>query len=139
MIIRHQDNVAGFAGAHNWWFLPQQLISGPIAAAAAGLVYTTIGKFFLFTTAEWASEVLFKLEASFRSTSGGSVGVRLIDAASLAVVTNSEILTSSTTPARYRSAQIVLTDAREYRIQIGISSGEAGGILGAAIWAGKPV
>ena len=31
MIIYHQSNVAAFAGAHTYWFLPQQILAGRIA------------------------------------------------------------------------------------------------------------
>ncbi len=132
MIIRHQDNVAAFAGGHTWWFLPDQLISGPIAVTAAALAYTSTGKLFLFTQSEWAAAVVFKLETTFRSTDASEVGVRLFDETAAAAVAGSEVTAISTTLGRKRSGPITLADGHEYRVQVGVAS-SAGAILGASV------
>jgi hypothetical protein len=132
VIIRHQKNVGGFAGAHSFWFLPSQLIEGAMAAAGAALTYTSVGKFFLFTASEWASAVIYKLETTFRATTG-EVGVRLFDVTAGAEVAGSEVLTSATALARYRSGAVTLVDGNEYRIQVGVDVGAAGAIVGASV------
>ena len=132
MIIQHQDNVAGFAGGHVYWWLPQQIITGPIAVPDVGITYTTLGKLFLYTASEWATAVVYHLEATFRATSG-TVYVRLFDETAAAAVTNSEVSTSSSTVARYRSSAVTLVDGNEYRIQVGIDPSAAGAILGASV------
>ena len=101
-------------------------------ALAAGLTYTSTGKFFLFTSSEWASTIVYKLETSFRATSG-EVGVRLFDVTAAAAVANSEVTKTSTTLARHRTSALTLVDGHEYRMQVGIASGAAGAIVGAAI------
>lgn len=136
MIIQHQDNIAGFAGNHTYWWFPNQIISGPIAVTV--IAFTTIGKLFLFTASEWASAVVFHLEATFRATSG-TVYVRLFDETAAAAVAGSQISTSSSTVVRQRSASaITLVNGNEYRIQVGVDGGAAGAILGASVLALTP-
>ena len=131
MIIQHQENVAGFAGAHTYWFLPNQLIRGAVAVAVS-LTWTSVGKLFLFTSDQWASTVELKLESSFRATSG-NVGVRLFDVTAAAAVAASEITKTSTSLARHRTASLAMIDGHEYRMQVGVGSGAAGAIVGASI------
>ena len=101
-------------------------------ALTPGLAYTSTGKFFLFTSNEWAATIVYKLETSFRATSG-EVGVRLFDVTAAAAVANSEVTKTSTTLARHRTSALTLVDGHEYRMQVGIASGAAGAIVGAAI------
>ncbi len=42
MIIYHQKHLAGFAGAHTYWFLPNQKIVTRVAVAAGAPSNTTI-------------------------------------------------------------------------------------------------
>ena len=137
MIIHNQKNVGGFAGAHTYWFLPAQLIRGRIAAAVAGKTWTSVGKFFLFTAAQWASGVDMRMETTFRATTG-EVGVRLFNETDGAAVAGSEIVTSSSTLARARSGAIALIDGKEYRMQVGVDAGAAGALVGGSIVALKP-
>ncbi len=133
MIIHHQDNVAAFAGGHTWWFLPNQIIGGPVSSTTVSpLAWTSTGKLFLFTQSEWAAAVVYKLEASFRSTDSNEVGVRLYDVTAAAVVAGSEILKTSTSLARHRSGSLTLVDGNEYRLQVGVDA-SAGAILGASL------
>lgn len=131
MIIQHQDNVAGFAGAHTYWWLPQQILRGSIAVHIES-VFTSVGKIFLFTASEWASVVLFHVEATYRATTG-TVRIRLFDLTAAAAVVSSEVSTASSTLARARSSAITLVDGHEYRLQVGVDSGAAGAIVGASI------
>ncbi len=111
-------------------------LDGSIAAAFTfsathdtGIVYTSVGGFFLFTASEWADTIMFRMEAKFRSTNGGSVAVRLFDESDMAAVAGSEITTTSTTMTRRRTAPLVLTDDNEYRIQVGVNAGATGAII----------
>ena len=131
MIIRHQDNVAGFAGAHTYWWLPQQILRGVIAVTAA-TTFTLIGKIFLFTASEWAAAVMFHVEATYRATTG-TVRIRLFDLTAGAEVASSEVSTSSSTLARARSSAMTLVDGHEYRLQVGVDTGAAGAIVGASV------
>ena len=136
MIIQHQDNVAAFAGGHTYWWLPRQIIVGPITVTS--IAFTAIGKLFLFTASEWVSPVVFHLETTFRATSC-TVYVRLFDETAAAAVMNSQVSTASSTVARYRSASaMTLVDGHEYRIQVGVDGGAAGAILGASVIALTP-
>jgi len=48
VLIRHQDNVAAFAGGHTYIFLPRQIIEGPIAVSVviSRLNHMTISRHF---------------------------------------------------------------------------------------------
>ncbi len=105
---------------------------GSFAGKVGGLVWTSLGKFFLYTNAEWATSVVFQLEVTFRSTSG-LVAMRLYDVTAAAPVSNSQLSTSSSNIARYRSSAFSMVDGNEYRIQTGVSSGAAGAVLGASL------
>jgi len=138
VFITHQNNVAGFAGGHTYWWLPQQIIDGAVAATvASALTWTSTGKLFLFTASEWATAVVYRLEASFRSTDSNEVGVRLYNETAAAAVAGSEILKTSTSLARHRSGSLTLVDGNEYRMQVGVDS-SAGAILGASVLALTP-
>ena len=38
MIIYHQKNVAAFAGAHTYWFLPHQILTSQITVTSATII-----------------------------------------------------------------------------------------------------
>ena len=101
-------------------------------ALATIKTWTSVGKLFLFTAAQWASAIDMRMEATFRATTG-EVGVRLFNETDSVAVTNSEMVTSSSTLARARSSAITLVDGKEYRIQVGVNTGAAGGLVGGSI------
>ena len=106
------------------------VIAMPLVEA---LAYTTLGPIFLFTAAEWASGCVFKLEASFRSTNGGKVGVRLFDVTGGLGVNGTAMSKTSTSLARHRSSAFTMIDGNEYRLQVGVNVSAEGAVLGAKI------
>jgi len=44
MIIYHQDNVAAFAGAHTYYWLPRQLILGRVSVTSAAVAAVLISQ-----------------------------------------------------------------------------------------------
>lgn len=104
----------------------------------AGLVYTSIGRFFLYTAAEWAVGTTFQLDATFRSSSGGEVGIRLFNTTLSGAVAGSTITKTNTSLARHRSSVFALRDGNEYRLQVGIISGATGALISGTIVALSP-
>ncbi len=100
-------------------------------ALAAGFAWTSLGKLFLYTSANWSSGISIRLESTYRATSS-EVKVRLYDESAASAVSSSELTTSGTTLARSRTSALTLVDGNEYRVQVGVQS-SAGAIVGASL------
>lgn len=91
------------------------------------LSFVNYGSAFLFTEANWKSNVAAYFEVYMRATSG-TVHARLWDITTASIVAGSELSTADTDFERLRSPVITLEDGHEYIVQVGKETGNAGEI-----------
>jgi hypothetical protein len=114
------------------------VLPAPTVDIPSSIVYTSRGGIYLYEAAQWSVGTIFKVEATFRSSTGGDVAVRLFDLTAAAAVANSEIVTDVATHDRYRSGPITLVDGNEYRMQTGVDVAETGQLLAFSLLGLKP-
>lgn len=99
-----------------------QLVVEVLGTASADQCFTLcIGKSFLFTAANWTSDVWY-FEVFMKAVSG-TVHARLHDTTTDVAVPGSEVSTTSTSYVRLRSTSFSLTDGHVYCGRFGVDTG----------------
>lgn len=109
--------IAGVDRQHAWGFYRG-------IAAAAGISFVSHAIKFLYDAANFGPRVGHYFEAHIRAPSG-TAHARLYDDTAAAVVSGSDVSTTSVSIVRLRSGAVTLTDGNEYVAQFGKLSADS--------------
>ncbi len=125
-MIRWNSRAGGVAFSQTFAFGFNFPIQNVVAIAP--LTYTSVGKRFLYTSAEWSTILDFFFEVTMTATSN-EICARLYDITAAAEVSGSVLATASASQVRLRTAALTLIDGHEYQAQFGTqaATGSAAG------------
>jgi hypothetical protein len=97
-----------------------------------GVVYRFTAGILKYVAANYSSLASFYFEVYHRARIG-TVHAQLYDITTSAVVSGSQLSTTSTTRVRQRSEALALTDGHEYEAQFGTSGADRGYVKGGVV------
>ena len=94
-------------------------------SVTGAITYLSMGKIFLFTSANWTPTPTWYFEVTMKASSG-TAKARLFNLTDSVEVTDSVVNTANATHTRVRSSAITLADGKEYEAQFGTGSADSG-------------